>query len=254
MRSQNHIAWFPTTDNTSPSSLLFVRSIPGGKTRKIGAADSMIKPVWSRDGRFLLYATSFQSRMFLGARWTLMQYDYQNRSTRRLASLPGVALVPLGWWHGHPLFLVANSTDSSLYIARAGTSHFLGVLAPQVITSAALSSRSPLVAFVAPTNCYNCTLELFDLRTRSEWNGPSGIADESQLAWSTDGMSVVTTLHSMIAVVPASIGTQVRLGRAVDMPKTWSHSLRVTISPSGVHLLDTITGRSVFSAFRAGML
>jgi hypothetical protein len=183
-----------------------------------------------------------------------MQYDYQNRSMMRLATLPGVAMVPLGWWHTNPLFLVATGSDTSLYLASAGMSHFLGVLAPQVVTSAALSPRAPLVAFVAPTNCYNCTLNLFDLRTRTEWNGPSGIADESELAWSTDGKSVVTTLHGTIAVVPASSGTRVRLGRSVDLPKTWSHSLSVMIGPLGVHVLDTITGRSVFSAFRVGTL
>jgi hypothetical protein len=133
-----------------------------------------------------------------------MQYDYQNRSMMRLATLPGVAMVPLGWWHTNPLFLVATGSDTSLYLASAGMSHFLGVLAPQVVTSAALSPRAPLVAFVAPTNCYN--------------------------------------------------GTRVRLGRSVDLPKTWSHSLSVMIGPLGVHVLDTITGRSVFSAFRVGTL
>jgi hypothetical protein len=254
VRSHNQIAWFAPDANGTPARSLKVRSLPHGRTLDIGTADSLVKPVWSADGRFLLFVAASHSRTFPGAEWALMQYDGHRRASTRLASLPGVAMVPLGWWHAHALFLVATTSDTSLYTASAGGGQFLNVLAPQVITSAALSPGAPLVAFVAPTNCYNCTLDLFDLRTFTAWNGPSGMTDESEFAWSMDGRTVVTELHGRVAVVPASPGAHTRLGGKLVLPKNWLHSLSVSIQSSGVRLLDTINGRSVFSVFRGGTL
>jgi hypothetical protein len=254
VRSQRHLAWFNSIANEAASAQLWARSLPAGKPLDVGVADSLVKPVWSSTGRRLLYVRSIQSRSYHGVTWTLLQYDTQTNVSTRVASLLGYGMTPLGWWRSRPLFLVATGTDTSVYTVSAGRPHFLTVLAPQVITSAVLSPRSPIVAFAAPTNCYNCTLEFIDLRTSTEWNGPSGIAGESQLVWSQDGRSVVTVAHNRLVVVPSASVARLRFGTSVALPSLWQHSLQVSIASSGVRLLDTVSGRSVFSPLESGTL
>jgi hypothetical protein len=254
VRSQRRVAWFTATGSRAEAARLWIRSLPAGKALNLGPADSLVKPVWSSNGRLLLYVRSIQSRSYPGVRWTLLQYDSQTRMSRKVASLSGYGMTPLGWWHRQPLFLDATATDTSVYTASAGRPHFLTVLAPQVITSAALSPRTAIVAFAAPTNCYNCTLEFFDLRTSTERNGPSGIAGEAQFAWTEDGQSVVTVVHNRVVVVSTSAPAHLRLGTSIGLPSLWLHSLHVAILPSGVRLLDTVSGRSVFSPLHSGTL
>lgn len=249
IRSHHHLVWFASSSNRPVVRPLLIRSLPHGVTRSIGPADSLVKPVWSTDGRFVLYVVPSSLRSPFAVAWTLRQYDSQTGLATQLATSPGIAMVPLGWWHGEALFLVATSTDTSIYTARGGRAHFVAVLAPQIITSAALSPLGSQVAFIAPTNCYNCTVEVFDLRTLTEWNGPSGITDESQLAWSRDGQNVITLLHRRIGVIHAATGGRVRLTHVVRMPKLWQHSLQVSVLPAGVRVYDTARERTEFSAF-----
>jgi hypothetical protein len=254
VRSQRRLVWFTAAANGVAAARLWIRTLPAGMALNVGSADPLVKPVWSSNGRLLLYVRSMQSRAHPGVRWTLLQYDSQTRTSTKLASLFGYGMTPLGWWHHQPLFLAVTATDTSVYAASAGRPHFLTVLAPQVITSAALSPHTPIVAFAAPTNCYNCTLEFFDLRTSTEWNGPSWIAGEDQFAWTQDGRNVATVVHNRVAVVSSSAPVHLRVGRSIASPSLWLHSLRISILPSGVRLLDTVSGRTFVSPLRSGTL
>ncbi len=254
VRSHDRVAWFDPSGHGNPSAMLHVRFLVRGNEVAVGRADSLVKPVWSESGRFLLYVAHSRQRSPAAARWTLLQFDARNRTSSRLATLAGFAMTPLGWWRAKPLFLLANSSDTSLFTIEAGRAHFIDVLAPQVITSAALSPRAPVIAFVAPTNCYNCTLELFDLRMRDAWSGPSGIANESLVAWSNDGGHVLTMVNGRIVVEPASAGSGPEFGGAVALPKTWRHSLSVSIRGGGVRIVDRITGQSEFTDLRTRKL
>lgn len=252
VRSHDHVAWFAPAGYGSPSAVLHVRFLADGTQVTVGGADSLVKPVWSGGGRYLLYVAHLRSASPAGTRWTLSQYDAQKRTSTRLATLPGLAMTPLGWRREKPLFLVANSSDTSLFTLDAGQAHFLDVLAPQIITSAELSPDADGVAFLAPTNCYNCTLEFFDLRKRIAWSGPSGIANESLLAWSNDGGHVLTMVKGRIVLEPSSAGASPEYGGTGALPTTWKHSLTASIQGRGVRILDRITGHSVFAALYPG--
>jgi hypothetical protein len=254
VRSRNHVAWFSSPGNRSPFAALQVQVLPGGRWKTVGQADSLVKPVWSRDARYLLYVALSPSHSSVRPVWRLLRYDAQTGTSSWLATLPGTSMTPLGWWRGDPLFLAANGSDTSVYTVKAGGSHFIDVLAPQVITSAALSPRDAVIAFMAPTNCYNCTLELFSLSTGDTWSGPSGIADESLLAWSNDGRHILTMVNDRIVVMASSAGSRPRFEGPAPLPKTWRHSMSVSIERAGVRIVDRVTGHSIFAEFRAGTL
>jgi hypothetical protein len=250
VRSHEHVAWFTPPGYGSPRAVLHVQSLPHGRQLNLGAADSIVKPVWSAGGRYLLYVRLFRPQPSTGPRWTLLQFDARTETSIRLVTVSGYAMTPLGWWHAHPLFLISNSSDTSLFVVKAGRAHYVTVLAPQIITSAALSPTAPLIAFAAPTNCYNCTLEMFDLRTADAWSGPSGIANESLMAWSDDGRYVFTVVNGKIVQMPSSIGGRSKVGGTARLSRIWRHTMRVSIVRTGVRITDQITGHSVIATFR----
>ena len=249
VRSHDHVAWFTPAGYGSANAFLHARSLSHGTQITIGAADSLVKPVWSAGGRYLLYVTLFRPQASTVPRWRLMQFDAKTGTSRQLAALPGYSMAPLGWWRAKPLFMVSTTSDTSLYAIEGGTAHYLTVLAPQIITSAVLSPTAPLIAFAAPTNCYNCTLEFFDLRTDDAWSGPSGIANESLMAWSDDGHHVLTLVNGKPVLMPSSVGGRLQVGGSAPLPRTWRHTLRVSIERAGVRVTDFITGHSVVAQF-----
>jgi hypothetical protein len=252
VRTRNHIAWYSRAVNSTLGMDLHFQVLPRGTTVNLGEADSLVRPVWSADGRYLQYVAQSRPSSSTGAGWTLLQYDTRRRTTARLATLVGFSMTPLGWRHARPLFLVANGSDTSVYTVEAGRVHFLDVLAPQPITSAALSPRAGEIAFVAPTNCYNCTLKLFDLQRRDAWSGPSGIANESLMAWSNDGRHVLTMIKGRIVVASSLAGAGAEFGGAAPLPQTWQHSLSVSIERGRVRVVDRITGRSIVANLQSG--
>lgn len=251
VRAHGMVATFAAAGGPATARRLAVQRLPHGRSVALGPADSLVRPVWSSDARYLLYVRVTPSARAPGASWQLMEYDAWRHTNSRLVEMGGLALTPLGWSGRAPLFMVASTTDTSIYALRGGLPRFVTVLASQVITSAVLSPSRPIVAFAAPTNCYNCTLDFLDLRTRTAWSGPSGFLDESELAWSGDGRSVVTMLHGRLAVATATPGAATRLGPAVDLPLKWQHSLEVRAGRSSVHVRDTIDGSTVSGTYSA---
>ncbi len=185
--------WFSHPSDNGTRALMHV--VVNTRTSSVvGVADPLVRPVWSKDGRSLMYALVSANTPSSGARWMLREYDSLKGQNRTITSTRAVSVIPLGWIQGNPLFLKSNLVDTSVYAVVDGRTKYLGVLAPQIITSARLSPRDPVVAFAAPTNCYNCTLEFFDLRRDVTWSGPTGFTSESDFAWTSDGRSIVLTL------------------------------------------------------------
>jgi hypothetical protein len=48
-------------------------------------------------------------------------------------------LTPLGWSLGRLIYMVANSTDTSIYASAAGHAKFLGIMVAQPVVTASLS-------------------------------------------------------------------------------------------------------------------
>ena len=246
VRRNDHVAWYAGHAVGTPVGTLYERSLRTGHTRTLGTGDALVKPVWSRNGRFLLFVAPPVAGPE-GATWTLMQYDSQLDQTAPAVTLGGVAMVPLGYQNGSPLVLLASSSDTSIYEVDHGQPRFLAVLAPQVTTSGALSPTGSTIAFLAPTNCYNCTLEFFDLATASQWSGPSGIPNETQIAWTHDGRAVLTRVGGRVAVVASDRTGRIVLGVKRLDSLDWRHSLNVAVTRNGVRILDTVSGSSSFS-------
>ncbi|HEX6508967.1 MAG TPA: hypothetical protein VF221_15165, partial [Chloroflexota bacterium] len=124
-----------------------------------------------------------------------------------------------------------------------GRRRFVSILLPQAITSAALSPSGRFIAFAAPTACYTCTLNVFDMKDFSLWHGPTGMGDESELAWTSDGRCVITDLHGKVTAIDAERHDERSLGIYPAMPLRWQHSLLVRLAGNTAQLADRVTGQ-----------
>jgi hypothetical protein len=215
--------------------------------RRIGYADPLVRPIWSGDARHLLYVRVAATHSFPGARWTLVRLDMRTGREVVVARRNAMALTPLGWSGGRLLYTVANTTDTSIFSVYRRHTEFLNVLMPQPLTTALLSSDGRFVALGAPTDCSWCTLDIYDLGSERVWSGPSGMPDESTLAWTGNGRDVVTIFGHRLAVVNV-MTKHVRFSRLPrDLPSSWNHPMDASVSRQSIKLTDAVTGAKYIS-------
>jgi WD40 repeat protein len=193
-----------------------------------------------------MYARVAATRVFPGARWTIVRGNISGQ-TALLARQTALSVVPLGWSDKAPLYLAATATDTSLYSAQNGHSTFRTILIPQVVTGASLSPDGHTIAFAVPTGCGYCTVDLFDLRTLTTVYGPSGWGSQWNYAWTADGRQLVTSGPKGLAVIDVSDGSRYDVTRPKGLGRVWPHAMRATVA-HGVRLTDTVTGATYTSA------
>lgn len=237
------LAYFRPARRAYVASPLLLSGRGGQPASAVGYGDALVRPAWSANGRYLLYVRVRPTRHFPGARWSLMQLDTARLRTVRLAVHDALNLLPLGWKGNRPLYLLANSTDSSLYTVSGGQPSQLAMVMPQVLTTAFLSPDGAHLGFAAPANCVYCTLDSFDLSTLVASIGPSGFSNESDLAWTADGKSMVTVLDHRLTVLDTDLRPVRSLPAPPGLPSVWPHRMRATVSPSQIRLVDSVTGQ-----------
>jgi hypothetical protein len=236
------VAFFRQSGDAYAASPLFVSR--GKKMLRVGYGDDLIPPVWSSEGRFLLYDRVTETSGIPGARWTLLRVDARTGSTVTVARVNAMGLRGLGWKDGQILYAVAQSTSTSVYEGTLRGAMYLGTILPQPIVSARLAPRSREIAFTVPPNCGFCTLDLYDLHTLKPWIGPTGLPNETTIAWTRDGETVVALVNRGLIAVNVSTKTVRRFLPDQLIPERWPSDMRATVSANEVILTDPATGTS----------
>jgi hypothetical protein len=205
----------------------------------------------SADDRYLLYVQVRQVASYPGARWTLIRYDSWNRSNEVLTRRTAMNLAPLGWSGNKVLFIVADSTDTSIYAVGARAPHFISILATQPITSGMMSPDARWIAFAVPGSCYYCTLELFDLSDRTTWNGPSGVPGEYAIAWTSDSQWIAAPLGDRLALISAGGHDEIFYRLPAALNANWPHPMQAQLRAGLLMITDSTSGR-VYKASRVG--
>jgi hypothetical protein len=222
-------------------SVLYVRNGRLGRTIRVGVADPFVRPVWSRDHRFLLYVRVRAVHQFPGALWTLLRYDRTASQSIEIAQSRAMGLIPLGWRNGHTLFILSRASDSSVYAATGGHPHFLSVVTTQPLDAATLAPNGRFIAFATPSDCTWCSISVFDISALATWHAAVGSPDQSDFAWTADGSRVVTALEGRIA----SLAPENREIQLYSWPRGLALSWRpltVIMSNSEVRLSDPLSG------------
>ena len=235
------VAYFRRVGDATSRNPLLVRDKRTGHEREIGYGDPFLRPVWSPDGRSLLYVRAASTNQFPGARWSLEQADLEGHS-RTLAQHVGLALLPLGWSERHVLFLVTSATDTSLFAVADGRAHFISILVPQSVTSGLLSPDREYVAFAAPASCGSCTIDAFNIKTQRISYGPSGGLSESDMAWTSDSSRLVASVRGRLAIIDPATGNASYAPLPAGLPRIWAHAVRPIMHGTGALLVDTVTG------------
>jgi hypothetical protein len=206
--------------------------------------------VWSPNGTTVLLARVDPSKAYPGARWTLLQVDALSGNVRVLDARNALNVAPLGWRLGRPLYLVATASDTSVYSITHGRPRFVSILMPQVITNPTLSPDGRFIAFAAPSDCFFCTYDDFEIPARHTTVGPSGGQNERDMAWSTSTDLLAVPLRDRIAVVrPPSLGVVVSYPAPADLPRVWKHPMTFSQKGATLTLTDTVT-HATYSATR----
>ena len=238
------IAFFKRTGGAYSANPLFVASSPSARARRVGYGDAFVAPVWSPRKRFLAYVRVSETSSFPGARWSLIRLDVRSGHEQVAAVHDAMSLTPLGWSLGRLIYLVANSTDTSIYASTAGHTEFLGIMIAQPLVSASLSPDGTHIAFATPTSCAYCTVNIYELNEGSVWTGPTGMPNETTLAWTADGSAVVALIGDHLRVLAEDDHASRELAVPRGLPSRWEHPMQATISGNAVRLVDTVTGRS----------
>lgn len=246
----DRIYWFHGQGNVYAGKALSIRTSAGSPSLLVGRADPYVRPVWSGDGRFVLYVRVRAVAHFPGARWALMRYDTRTHANVELAHAFALDLFPLGWSQGRILFVAARSTDSGIFAVTARGVRYVGILATQPLTSGQLSPSGQFIAFTAPASCRFCTLDLFDLEDSSTWNGPSGLASESSIAWTEDSRFVIGQETRGLFSISAGNHDWESYAPAGGLPLVWGHPMRARVSGQSLLLIDRTTGKAYHSAQR----
>ncbi|GAC1635517.1 MAG: hypothetical protein NVS4B2_23030 [Chloroflexota bacterium] len=242
------LAYFAGHGDAYAASPLYLRPGTRHTAIRIGSGDALIRPAWSPDGREVMYVSVRQISSVPGARWTVMVYDSTHGGNRTLLALNALHVTPLGWILGHPAILVSTGTDSSVYAAKEGRPHLMGIVMPQPFTSAWLSPRGNYIAMGAPTNCSFCTLDVYNTRTTTLWVGPTGMPHENDIAWAPDERLVAALVQNRI-VVSTPEGQAVGAYRAPrSLPRVWPHVMKLTLRSGTLTLTDTVTHASYSTA------
>lgn len=237
-------AYFDGGGDAYSGKLDLVDTSSGART-SVGNADPYVRPVWSQDNRYLLYVRVVQTRAFPDAHWSLLRLDTRSHRVDVVARANAMTLIPLGWSGRRLLYLVGNSTDTSLFARTARRSEFVSIVMAQPLTTATLAPNGRYIALGAPTTCYAlCTLDIFDVHRPATWIGPTGMPDEFTLAWTDDGETVVTILKGRLATIQADTHATHFYSIPASLPRSWRHPMRAAILSDGLRLTDTITGRT----------
>lgn len=239
---QGHaIAYFELAGAASQHVPLLIRR--GTHLSRIGYGDRFVRPVWSPDGQHLLYVHVTETPGIPGARWTLMRWDEATDESHAVTSAAALALTPLGWVHGQPLYSVAQSTTTDVYRASANGPNLAGTVLAQPLVGLVLSPNGRYLAFGAPDNCDRCTLDIFDLQKGVVWAGPTGMASASALAWTADSEALAGDMGNRLSII-SPIDHAVRYVAAPPaLPRHWPDIMRATVLGSHISLRDTVTGK-----------
>ncbi|MDQ2743273.1 MAG: hypothetical protein M3Z66_13410 [Chloroflexota bacterium] len=223
-------------------SVLWVRSRHSARAMHVNNVDSLIQPVWAPSGDRFLFVRVAATVTYPGERWSLNRFDLLSGRAGSLASAAAMNLTPLGWQGSRALYATASASDTSIYAVRQGHVSFVSILMPQPLVTAIMSPDAHYVAFAAPTNCFYCTLDIFDLQSQSLWIGPSGLPDEHHLAWTADSQKLATVLRGRVAAVDVD-SHQIRLyGGSASLERAWADDPTARVDATGLTLFDAITG------------
>jgi hypothetical protein len=112
----------------------------------------------------------------------------------------------------------------------------------QPILTAYLSPDGRSMAFAAPANCLYCTVDLYDLAEQRVWDGPSGVNNETALAWTGDSRQVVALAGHRLLTVDRTSENVGSAPAPYNLPRRWIHPMSATITRGHVTLTDTVTG------------
>jgi hypothetical protein len=152
-------------------------------------------------------------------------------------------LAPLGWSGNQILFIVANSTDTSIYAVGAHGPHFISILATQPVTSGVLSPDGRWIAFAVPGSCYYCTLDVFDLYAHTTWIGPSGVPGEYAIAWTSDSRWVAAPLGVRLALISVNGQGQTFYRLPAALNTNWPHPMQAELRAGLLIITDSTSGR-----------
>jgi hypothetical protein len=238
------IAFFKRTGGAYSANPLFVASSPSAQPRRVGFGDAFVNPVWSPGRRFLAYVRVSETSSFPGAHWSLIQLDIRSGHEEVAARDDALSLTPLGWSLGRLIYMVANSTDTSIYASIAGHAEFLGIMIAQPLVSASLSPDGRHIAFATPTSCAYCTVNEYELNEGSVWTGPTGMPNETTLTWTADGSALVALVGDHLRVLSEDDHASHEFAVPRGLPSRWEHPMQATISGDAIRLIDTVTGKS----------
>lgn len=235
------VAFFRESGSAYARTPLQIMNRRTGKVWRIGYGDRFVRPVWSADGRHVLYVRVRPAGRVPGAVWSLMESGMHGGS-RALASRLGTSVSPLGEVRGHVFYALSTSVATDVYDLHYGRSTFVSIVMPQILTSLLLSPDSRYVAFAAPTGCSFCTVDVYDLLKQEMMPGASGAPSEIDLAWTRDGRDVVSRAKADLAILDVYTGALRYVRAPAGLPRVWSHEMRAIVSPRSVELIDTVTG------------
>lgn len=244
VRSANgrYIAYIAGSGDAYARSPLRIWSRDTGTSRTVTYADRLIRPAWSPDSGTVLFARVTPSPAYPGARWTLLEADAASGRVRALDNRNALNLAPLGWRSGRPLYLVATASDTSVYEIAHADAVFVSILMPQVITNPTLSPDGRFIAFAAPSDCFFCTYDDFEIPALHTTVGPSGGQNERDMAWSTSTNLLAVPLRTRVAVLrPPTLGTVESYPAPAGLPRVWRHPMTFTQTGRTLTLTDTVT-------------
>jgi hypothetical protein len=237
------IAFFERTGGAYSANPLFVASSPTAPARRFGYGDAFVAPVWSPQRRFLAYVRVSETTSFPGAHWSLIRLDVRSGHEEVVAQHNAMNLTPLGWSLGRLIYMVANSTDTSIYASAAGHAKFLGIMVAQPVVTASLSPDGRHIAFATPTSCAFCTVNDYELNEGSVWTGPTGMPNETTLSWTADGSALVTLMGNHLHVFLVDDDVSRDFAVPEGLPSRWEHPMAAMVSDDAVRLVDTVTRR-----------
>lgn len=238
-----YVAWIRHAGSAYGPNPLDILDRQSGRRVALGSGDRFIRPVWSRDGRRVLFVSVARTGAYPGARWTLMLANRVSGQVQALVRQNALNMLPLGWRGRRPLYLLSTASDTSIFTAVRHRPHFVSIMMPQVITGATLAPGGGNIAFAAPSNCFFCTYDNFDFAAFHTSVGPSGGANEGDMAWAPDVSKLAVPLKDSIGVLsPGAPSPSAVYPRPSGLPRVWGHPMTFTESGRTLTLRDTVTG------------
>lgn len=236
------LAFFRGSTDPYGASTLYVQPRAHGLPVAVGTGDALSRPVWSPNGRSVLYVAVRQVRRPPGAEWTVFEADAPHYHGWTIDRLTAMNVTPLGWIAGNPSYIAAYGSNTSIFSYRLER-HLVGILLAQPVVKAFLAPGGQNIALYAPTNCNWCTSDIYDLRTTQLSQGPSGYANDQDIAWSADGRFVAVRIGHQLDVLTVTAREVATFSAPATLPKTWTHQLELTYAEGRATLTDVVSGR-----------